>query len=84
MTVTATDDDEPGNPNSQIKYSILSQSPGEGMFFMKDDGKLYVLKPMDREVGKQMNKLCVDFCLALPQCLGCDTSDIKKIYIHSS
>ncbi|XP_053735170.1 desmoglein-2.1-like isoform X1 [Synchiropus splendidus] len=46
----ATDADEPGNPNSQIKYSILSEDPPEGMFYITGDGHIHVNKPLlDRE-----------------------------------
>ncbi|KAM9831271.1 desmoglein-2-like protein [Neosynchiropus ocellatus] len=45
-----TDADEPGNPNSLIKYSILSEDPPEGMFYVTAEGNIRVKKPsLDRE-----------------------------------
>ncbi|KAM9796220.1 desmoglein-2.1-like [Syngnathus typhle] len=49
-TVTATDADEPGNPNSQLFYTIVKQDPPHDMFQMNKDGHLYVGKStLDRE-----------------------------------
>ncbi|XP_036374153.1 desmoglein-2-like [Megalops cyprinoides] len=51
MKISATDDDEPGGINSKIAYSIVSQSPGGDMFYIKPDGSLYVRIPcLDREI----------------------------------
>nr|XP_057929785.1 desmoglein-2.1-like isoform X2 [Doryrhamphus excisus] len=48
--VTATDADEPGNPNSRLVYSIIKQNPNEDMFLMNNDGNIFVNKPsLDRE-----------------------------------
>uniref|UniRef100_A0A8C9WHN4 Desmoglein 2 n=1 Tax=Scleropages formosus TaxID=113540 RepID=A0A8C9WHN4_SCLFO len=51
MTINATDDDEPGNPNSQIKYTIVDQKPaGESMFYISPQGELFVRRAaLDRE-----------------------------------
>lgn len=49
LKITATDADEPGNLNSQIAYSIVSQDPAN-MFFIKNDGTICVRTPPDREV----------------------------------
>uniref|UniRef100_A0AAV2KU25 Cadherin domain-containing protein n=1 Tax=Knipowitschia caucasica TaxID=637954 RepID=A0AAV2KU25_KNICA len=50
MTVTATDLDEPGNPNSQMVYSLLKQQPPSDMFYMKPNGTIYVKRDIpDRE-----------------------------------
>ncbi|KAG9348065.1 hypothetical protein JZ751_004090, partial [Albula glossodonta] len=51
MKINATDDDEPGNINSKIAYSIVSQEPkGEQMFFLRKNGELFVRRPtLDRE-----------------------------------
>uniref|UniRef100_A0A4W6EMK7 Cadherin domain-containing protein n=1 Tax=Lates calcarifer TaxID=8187 RepID=A0A4W6EMK7_LATCA len=50
MKITATDADEPGNKNSQIGYSIVNQNPSDDMFYMTNDGTIYVKKPfLDRE-----------------------------------
>lgn len=51
MKITATDADEPGLENSQIAYSIIAQDPSDDMFYMTDDGTIYVNRPfLDREV----------------------------------
>ncbi|KAJ8279866.1 hypothetical protein COCON_G00069320 [Conger conger] len=51
MKVAARDDDEPGNPNSQIAYSIINQEPGgENMFDITEDGNIIVAGKLDREV----------------------------------
>ncbi|XP_041646406.1 desmoglein-2-like [Cheilinus undulatus] len=50
MKLNATDRDEPGNINSQIAYSILSQSPSEDMFYVTKDGTVCVKSgSLDRE-----------------------------------
>uniref|UniRef100_A0A8D3BNA7 Cadherin domain-containing protein n=1 Tax=Scophthalmus maximus TaxID=52904 RepID=A0A8D3BNA7_SCOMX len=50
MKITATDADEPGLENSQIAYSIIAQDPSDDMFYMTDDGTIYVNRPfLDRE-----------------------------------
>uniref|UniRef100_A0A4W6EPD7 Cadherin domain-containing protein n=1 Tax=Lates calcarifer TaxID=8187 RepID=A0A4W6EPD7_LATCA len=50
IKITATDADEPGNKNSQIAYSIVDQNPSDDMFYMTNDGTIYVKKPfLDRE-----------------------------------
>ncbi|XP_041647445.1 desmoglein-2-like [Cheilinus undulatus] len=49
MKLNATDRDEPGNINSQIAYSILSQSPAN-MFYVTKDGTVCVKSgSLDRE-----------------------------------
>lgn len=51
MKITATDADEKGNKNSQIAYSMVSQSPPSDMFSMSSDGNIYVNNNgLDREV----------------------------------
>ncbi|XP_077390683.1 desmoglein-2.1-like isoform X2 [Festucalex cinctus] len=53
-TVTATDADEPGNPNSQLFYTIVKQDPPHNMFHMNSDGNIYVDKStLDRETTDQ-------------------------------
>ncbi|XP_029943539.1 desmoglein-2-like isoform X1 [Salarias fasciatus] len=48
--VNASDADEPGNENSEVAYSLLSQDPPGDMFYLKKDGTLHVKKPLlDRE-----------------------------------
>uniref|UniRef100_A0A667Y0I7 Cadherin domain-containing protein n=1 Tax=Myripristis murdjan TaxID=586833 RepID=A0A667Y0I7_9TELE len=50
MKITAYDADEPGNENSQIAYSIVSQDPPGGMFDISRDGNIYVTQStLDRE-----------------------------------
>lgn len=49
LKITATDADEPGNPNSQIAYSIIKQDPAN-IFGIERDGTIYVSVPPDREV----------------------------------
>ncbi|XP_031431150.1 desmoglein-2-like [Clupea harengus] len=52
MQITATDTDEPGNPNSKIKYTLTKQEPpGDKMMFkITPDGELRVKEPnLDRE-----------------------------------
>ncbi|XP_069378761.1 desmoglein-2.1 isoform X2 [Paralichthys olivaceus] len=50
MAITATDADEPGNENSQIAYSIIDQNPPSNMFYITNDGTIFVNKPyLDRE-----------------------------------
>lgn len=54
MQITATDTDEPGNPNSKIKYTLTKQEPpGDKMMFkITPDGELRVKEPnLDREVS---------------------------------
>nr|XP_061790321.1 desmoglein-2.1-like [Nerophis lumbriciformis] len=54
MKIMATDADEPGNPNSQIKYSLVSQEPSDDMFYMENDGTIYVKRSnLDREAVEQ-------------------------------
>lgn len=52
MKISATDKDEPGNPNSQIAFKIVEQTPGgEDMFDIDREGNLIVKKStLDREV----------------------------------
>lgn len=51
MKINATDADEPGNPNSQIAYSLVAQDPPDDMFYMENDGTIYVKRTnLDREV----------------------------------
>ncbi|KAJ0065393.1 hypothetical protein NL108_009549 [Boleophthalmus pectinirostris] len=49
ITVKATDLDEPGNPNSQMSYSLVRQEPADDTFYMKSDGTIYVKNDLDRE-----------------------------------
>ncbi|XP_061636596.1 desmoglein-2.1-like isoform X2 [Phyllopteryx taeniolatus] len=52
--VTATDADEPGNPNSQLLYTIVKQEPPHNMFRINKDGNIYVDKStLDREETDQ-------------------------------
>ncbi|XP_042603389.1 desmoglein-2.1 [Cyprinus carpio] len=55
MKINCFDADEPGNPNSQIKYEIVEQQPaGERMFRVDSDGKVRVVNPnLDRETIDQ-------------------------------
>uniref|UniRef100_A0A8C5DWK8 Desmoglein-2-like n=1 Tax=Gouania willdenowi TaxID=441366 RepID=A0A8C5DWK8_GOUWI len=54
MKANASDADEPGNINSKIAYTLLSQSPPDDMFYMNTDGTIYVNKPLlDRETHDQ-------------------------------
>ncbi|XP_075907327.1 desmoglein-2.1-like [Nelusetta ayraudi] len=50
LKITATDADEPGNPNSQIAYSIVNQDPAD-IFFIKSNGTICVRTPPDREAA---------------------------------
>ncbi|KAL2089419.1 hypothetical protein ACEWY4_014107 [Coilia grayii] len=51
MQISATDNDEPGNLNSKIKYELIDQQPaGKRMFSVTADGELRVKEPnLDRE-----------------------------------
>uniref|UniRef100_A0A3B1J7N9 Desmoglein 2 n=1 Tax=Astyanax mexicanus TaxID=7994 RepID=A0A3B1J7N9_ASTMX len=51
MRITATDADEPGNPNSQIRYEIINQDPaGAAMFRIAPNGDVLVNDAnLDRE-----------------------------------
>lgn len=53
MKIDCSDADEPGNPNSQIKYEIVEQQPeGQYMFRVDNDGTVRVANPnLDREVS---------------------------------
>lgn len=54
MKIIATDADEPGNVNSKIFYSLVSQRPSDDLFQVAGDGTLYVKQPfLDREVQKR-------------------------------
>uniref|UniRef100_A0A8C2D4Z0 Desmoglein 2 n=1 Tax=Cyprinus carpio TaxID=7962 RepID=A0A8C2D4Z0_CYPCA len=55
MKIKCFDADEPGNPNSQIKYEIVEQQPaGERMFRVDSDGTVRVVNPnLDRETIDQ-------------------------------
>lgn len=60
MTVTATDGDEPGNYNSEIRYRIfnlLPQSPNPHMFEINTlTGRIYVNSSgLDKEVRNPLN-----------------------------
>ncbi len=60
MTVTATDGDEPGNYNSEIRYNIvnlLPQSPNPNMFEINTHtGGIYVNSSgLDKEVRNPLN-----------------------------
>ncbi len=58
MKITATDADEEGNKNSQIAYSIISQNPSNDMFYMTNDGTVYVKNSgLDREVRTHTHTL---------------------------
>lgn len=52
MKLNCFDADEPGNPNSQIKYEIVDQQPtGQSMFRVENDGRVVVANSnLDREV----------------------------------
>lgn len=60
MKVDCTDADEPGNPNSQIKYEIINQQPsGDPMFTIGSDGVVRVNNPnLDREVRGHDQCIC--------------------------
>ncbi|CAL1593128.1 unnamed protein product [Knipowitschia caucasica] len=50
MNVTAIDLDEPGNPNSQIAYTLERQEPPGDLFYIKPNGTVYVKRDsLDRE-----------------------------------
>lgn len=49
MKITATDADQAGHKNSMIAYSIVNQDPAD-MFYIRNDGTIYVRNPLDREV----------------------------------
>ncbi|XP_028443418.1 desmoglein-2-like [Perca flavescens] len=50
MRVIATDDDEPGNVNSQIAYHIIDQTPADDLFRMNKSGYIFVKRSgLDRE-----------------------------------
>uniref|UniRef100_A0A672T554 Desmoglein-2-like n=1 Tax=Sinocyclocheilus grahami TaxID=75366 RepID=A0A672T554_SINGR len=55
MKINCFDADEPGNPNSQIKYEIVEQQPaGERMFRVDSDGTVRVVSSnLDRETVDQ-------------------------------
>lgn len=55
MRITATDADEPGNPNSQIRYEIINQDPaGAPMFRIAPNGDVLVNNAnLDREANPQ-------------------------------
>ncbi len=62
MQINCFDADEPGNPNSQIKYDIVEQQPdGERMFRVDSDGTVRVVSSnLDREVrGHHHSIKCV-------------------------
>ncbi|XP_030607405.1 desmoglein-2-like [Archocentrus centrarchus] len=47
MKVTATDADEPWNPNSEIVYTIIDQNPPDDRFYInREDGSIYAKKPL--------------------------------------
>lgn len=50
MKITATDADEPGSENSQIAYTIIAQTPDDDMFYIGDNGTIFVKNLLDREV----------------------------------
>lgn len=50
MKVTATDADEPGKENSQIAYIIIDQKPDDDMFYIGNNGTIFVKNLLDREV----------------------------------
>lgn len=50
MRIIATDADEEGNENSQIAFSIVDQKPAGEMFYISNDGTVYVKNALDREV----------------------------------
>lgn len=50
MRIIATDADEEGNENSQIAFSIVDQKPAGEMFYISNDGTIYVKNALDREV----------------------------------
>lgn len=55
MRLNCFDADEPGNPNSQIKYEIVDQQPaGQSMFRVENNGRVVVANPnLDRETVDQ-------------------------------
>lgn len=51
MKIAATDADEPGNINSQIRYEIVEQKPPGNMFAINQYGEVLVNdENLDREV----------------------------------
>ncbi|KAF6728699.1 Desmoglein-1-gamma [Oryzias melastigma] len=54
--VNATDADEPGNKNSELAYSLISQNPPHDMFSIDKGGMISVKNPnLDRETCAQYN-----------------------------
>lgn len=50
MKITATDADDPKTENSQIAYTIIDHKPDDDMFYIGDDGTIFVKNLLDREV----------------------------------
>ena len=64
MRVIATDDDEPGNKNSQIAYHIIDQTPAHDMFEMSKSGYILVKNSgLDREVQFELHPQPTQQCL---------------------
>lgn len=65
MKIIASDADEPGHKNSQIAYSLIDQNPPHNMFYMVNDGTIYVNQAtLDREVEyKPFKKICFETML---------------------
>lgn len=93
MKVIATDADEPGNENSQIAYSIITQNPPDDMFYMDRNGTIFVKKPtLDREVQNDVKcsamfpvfftvKLLILKCIS--ESLAVFTLDTRSVYSDS-
>lgn len=57
MKIKATDADEPGNINSQIRYEIVDQKPAGNMFTVNQEGEVLVNdENLDREVRYHTGK----------------------------
>lgn len=79
MKIQATDADEPGNINSQIRYEIIKQEPSNDMFSINENGEVLVNNAgLDREVRQHKLAKAITFC---NQHIQMNSSNITTLFI---
>ena len=79
ITVTATDADEPGSPNSKVNYDILSGDFGR--FEIQADGDIVSVPPIDREVVVEYHLLVIAYDDGVP---SLNTTINVTVTVHDS
>ena len=79
ITVTATDADEPGNPNSEINYEIISGSFGR--FEIQPNGDITSVPPINRDVVQVYNMVVIAYDSGEP---SLNTTVSVTVTVHDS